>query len=228
MSANPSFWSFIINASFIVKCVILLLFFASITSWTIIVERVRFYKRQLREAKAFETRFWSGITMNDLYSQLKQDADADSLALSNIFTAGFEEFTKLQSTGNHDVDNIMDGTQRAMQIVENDMEYEFQKPLTLLSTIGSMSPYVGLFGTVWGIMTAFQALGAMQQASIAAVAPGISEALITTALGLLTAIPASVAYNRFTQYVSRLQNLTEIFSAELTNILQRATTKKHL
>lgn len=222
MSANPSFWSFIINASFIVKCVILVLFFASITSWTIIVERTRFYKRQLREAKSFETRFWSGIAMNDLYNQIKRDDTADNLALSNVFIAGFEAFTKLQTTGNHDADNIMDGTQRAMHIVENDMDYEFQKPLTLLSTIGSMSPYVGLFGTVWGIMTAFQALGAMQQASIAAVAPGISEALITTALGLLTAIPAAVAYNRFTQYVARLQNHTETFSAELTNILQRA------
>lgn len=226
MSTNPSFWDFIINASFVVKCVILILVSASITSWAIIVERSRYYKRQWREAKAFEARFWSGIAMNDLYHQIKHDDDStNNIALPKVFTAGFEAFTKLQSTGNHDADNIMDGTQRAMQIVESDMADELEQPLTLLSTIGSMSPYAGLFGTVWGIMTAFQALGAMQQASIAAVAPGISEALITTALGLLTAIPAAVAYNRFTQQVSRLQNRTEIFSTELTNILQRAITK---
>jgi biopolymer transport protein TolQ len=118
----------------------------------------------------------------------------------------------------------MDSTQRAMQIVENDMIDQLEQPLTLLSIISSMGPYVGLFGTVWGIMTAFQALGAMQQASIAAVAPGISEALITTAIGLFAAIPAAVAYNRFSQQVSRLQNRAETFSAELTNILQRAVT----
>src|SRR3990167_1275962 len=224
MTTNPSFFDFILNASFIVKCVILILVFASITSWTIIIERIRFYKHQWNETKQFEARFWSGIAMNDLYQSMKQESD-ETIGLSKVFSAGFETFTKLQSTGNHNPDNIMDGAQRAMQVVENDMSDKLEQPLTLLSTIGSMSPYIGLFGTVWGIMTAFQALGTLQQASIAAVAPGISEALITTALGLFAAIPASIAYNRFTQQVTRLQNRTDMFSAELTNILQRASGK---
>lgn len=224
MTTNPSFFDFILNASFIVKCVILILVLASITSWTIIIERIRFYKRQWHATKQFESRFWSGIAMNDLYQSVKQESK-EAAGLPNVFSAGYETFTKLQSTGNHNPDNIMDGTQRAMQIVENDMSDKLEQPLTLLSTIGSMSPYIGLFGTVWGIMTAFQALGTMQQASIAAVAPGISEALITTALGLFAAIPASIFYNRFTQHVTRLQNRAETFSTELTNILQRAIIK---
>lgn len=221
MTADTSFWSFIINASVIVKCVIFLLFAASITSWTIIIERIRFYKKKWVDTKTFEDRFWSGIAMSDLYQSVKQNDDAQP-GLPTVFSAGFETFHKLQTAGKQHPDAMMDGVQRAMQIVENDIADQLEQPLTLLSTIGSMSPYVGLFGTVWGIMAAFQALGAMQQASIAAVAPGISEALITTALGLFAAIPAAIAYNRFTQQVARLLNRVEIFSAELTNILQRA------
>ncbi|OGT32978.1 MAG: protein TolQ [Gammaproteobacteria bacterium RIFCSPHIGHO2_02_FULL_39_13] len=224
MTTNPSFFDFILNASFIVKCVILILFFASVASWAIILERIRFYKRQWVNIKKFESRFWSGIAMNDLYREVTQETENDA-SLVRVFSAGFQEFSKLKEVGNQNQDAVMDGTQRAMQIAESDMIDQLEQPLTLLSTIGSMSPYVGLFGTVWGIMTAFQALGTMQQASIAAVAPGISEALITTALGLFAAIPASIAYNRFTQQVTRLQNRTDMFSAELTNILQRASGK---
>ncbi len=224
MTADTSFWSFIINASFTVKCVILILFFASITSWTIIVERWKFYKKQWRATKQFESRFWSGIAMNDLYQQVTRE-NTNDIGLTKVFSSGFQTFSKLQSTGNYESNDIMDSTQRAMQTAESDMLDQLEQPLTLLSTIGSMSPYIGLFGTVWGIMAAFQALGTMQQASIAAVAPGISEALITTALGLFAAIPAAIAYNRFTHQVSRLQNRTEMFSAELANILQRAIIK---
>lgn len=221
MTANPSFFDFIFNASFIVKCVILILFFASITSWAIIIERVRYYKNQWAQVKQFENRFWSGIAMNDLYHEVTREAD-ENAGLPSVFASGFQEYSKLKEMGNRQSDEIMDATQRAMQIAEGDIADKLEQPLTLLSIIGSMSPYIGLFGTVWGIMTAFQALGTMQQASIAAVAPGISEALITTALGLFAAIPAAIAYNRFTQQVNRLQNKIEMFSVELTNILQRA------
>lgn len=221
MTTNPSFFDFIFNASFIVKCVILILFFASIASWTIIIERIRFYKKQWAQTKQFENRFWSGIAIQDLFQAVKHES-TETIGLPDVFSSGYETFTKLKSTGNHTPDNIMDSAQRAMQVVENDIADQLERPLTLLSTIGSMSPYIGLFGTVWGIMTAFQALGTMQQASIAAVAPGISEALITTALGLFAAIPAAIFYNRFTQHVSRLQNRIDTFSTELTNILQRA------
>ena len=224
MTTNPSILDFIFNASVIVKCVMLILASASITSWVIIAERVRFYKKQWQETKQFESRFWSGAAMQDLYQSVQQNHD-NSIGLSKVFSAGFETFNKLQATGNHNSDNIMDSAQRAMQVAENDLNDKLEQPLTLLSIIGSMSPYIGLFGTVWGIMTAFQALGTMQQASIAAVAPGISEALITTALGLFAAIPAAIAYNRFTQHVTRLQNRAETFAVELTNILQRAMVK---
>lgn len=220
MTANPSFFDFILNASFIVKCVILILFFASVASWAIIIERVRYYKNQWGQVKQFENRFWSGIAMHDLFHEVSHGAD-ETTGLSKVFAAGFQTFSKLKEI-NQDRNAILDSTQRAMQIAESEMADQLEKPLTLLSIIGSMSPYVGLFGTVWGIMTAFQALGAMQQASIAAVAPGISEALITTALGLFAAIPAAIAYNRFTQQVNRLQNKIEMFSTELVNILQRA------
>lgn len=224
MTADTSFLSYILNAGFVVKCVMLILFFASITSWTIIVERWKFYKKQWIAMKAFENQFWSGMPMPELYQQTISD-DENVIGLPKVFTAGYQAFSKFQSVPNHTADSVMDNTQRAMQIAESDMLDKLEQPLTLLMTIGAMSPYVGLFGTVWGIMTAFQALGTVQQASIAMVAPGISEALITTALGLFAAIPAAVAYNRFSQHVNRLQNRAEMFSAELANILQRAVTK---
>ncbi|OGT42465.1 MAG: protein TolQ [Gammaproteobacteria bacterium RIFCSPHIGHO2_12_FULL_40_19] len=218
MTADMSFWSFIINASVIVKCVMLTLFFASIASWTIIVERARFYKQQWQEAKQFETRFWSGIGLNEL---LQTTGHQESNAIAKIFTSGFKTFMQFQKTGHHSRDDSIVGAQRAMQIAECRAVDELEKPLSLLATIGSISPIIGLFGTVLGVITAFQGLGTVQQASIAAVAPGISEALITTAIGLFAAIPAVIAYNRFSQQVVQLQNHYEAFSGELTNILHR-------
>ena len=219
MTADTSFWSFIINAGFIVKCVILILFFASVASWTVIIERIRFYKKQWEQTKLFEQRFWSGGSLNELYQTTQREAPA--IGVEKIFSSGFTAFTQFQHTGKHSADDIISGAQRAMQIAESKSIDELDRPLSLLSNIGSISPFIGLFGTVWGIMTAFQALGTVQQASIAMVAPGISEALITTAIGLFAAIPAAIAYNRFTSQVSKLQNHYEIFSAELTNILHK-------
>lgn len=224
MHTDVSFWSYVFDAGMVVKCVMLILLFGSITSWTIIIERWKYYKKQWEIMKQFENRFWSGIAIPELYQQLIHESE-NLTGLAKVFTAAYSAFSKLQATSNDNASGMMDSTQRAMQITENEIQDQLEQPLTLLMTIGSMSPFVGLFGTVWGIMTAFQTLGAVQQASIAMVAPGISEALITTALGLLTAIPAAVAYNRFTQQVSRLQSRTEMFSAELANILQRAVTK---
>jgi biopolymer transport protein TolQ len=224
MTADTSFLSYILNASFVVKCVMLILFFASITSWTIIVERWKFYKKQWAITKAFENTFWSGKPMPELYHEIASEEES-CIGLPKVFTSGYQAFSKFQSIPNHDPNSVMDNAQRAMQIAENDMLDKLEQPLTLLMTIGSISPFIGLFGTVWGIMIAFQALGTVQQASIAMVAPGISEALITTALGLFTAIPAAVAYNRFTQQVNRLISRTEMFSGELANILQRAVMK---
>lgn len=218
MTADTSIFSYIINAGFVVRCVMLILFFASIASWTVIIERIRFYKRQWLEVKQFEQRFWSGATLKDLYEQaLHQKLSG----LGLIFTSGFKAFTQFQTTGHHSRDDVIIGAQRAMQISEDNLLDELERPLSLLATVGAVSPFVGLFGTVWGIMTAFQALGTVQQASIAMVAPGISEALITTAIGLFAAIPAVIANNRFSHQVTRLQNRYQTFAEELTNILHR-------
>jgi biopolymer transport protein TolQ len=219
MTADTSFFSYLLNASFIVKCVILILVFASIVSWTVIVERVRYYKTQLQLAQKFEERFWSGVSLQDLYQSTLHDENPS--AILNIFHCGFKAFSQFQSTGNHSRDDVIIGAQRAMQIAESKAMDQLEEPLSLLATIGSVSPFIGLFGTVWGIMTAFQALGTVQQASIAMVAPGISEALMTTAIGLFAAIPAAIAYNRFNQQVSRMQNYFDTFSNELTNILHK-------
>lgn len=226
MTADTSFWSFIINAGFIVKCVILILTFSSLASWTVIVERMRFYKKQWDATKQFETRFWSGVALTDLFQSTQREPQPT--AIEKIFTSGFTAFSQFQATGNHSRDDIITGAQRAMRIAESKSVDELEGPLSLLATVGSVSPFIGLFGTVWGIMTAFQALGTVQQASIAMVAPGISEALITTAIGLFAAIPAAIAYNRFSAQVSRLQNHYENFASDLTNILHRQSTSvKH-
>lgn len=226
MTTHLSFLDFIFNASIVVKFVILILIAGSLASWTIIAERIRFYKQQWAAAKKFETRFWSGVALNDLYQSTQYETD--STGIEKIFISGFKAFTQFQTTGHHSRDDVIMGAQRAMQIAESKMIDELEHPLALLATVGSISPIIGLFGTVWGIMTAFQALGTVQQASIAMVAPGISEALMTTAIGLFAAIPAAIAYNRFSQQVSRLQTQYDIFSSDLINILHRQASIGHV
>lgn len=220
MTTDTSLWTYIIHAGFVVKCVMMLLFTASIVAWSVIIERILFYKKQWNASKIFEQRFWSGVTLDELCTQLKNLKTAPCIS-ANIFMAGYNEFLKLQQTGTHDREAILEGATRAMQIAQAKENDQLEWPLSLLATIGSVSPYVGLFGTVWGIMTAFQALGSVQQASISMVAPGISEALIATAIGLFAAIPAVIAFNRFTNQVSRLQNHFDTFEAEFTNLLHR-------
>ncbi len=228
MTTNPSLWNYVIDAGFVVKCVMLILFAASIASWSVIIERRKFYKRQWQNAKAFQSRFWSGADLNNLYQEVNHedaDSNSNSVGMEKVFVAGFQTYSKLKTMGNYSKEDIAQDTERAMQIAESKMVNELERPLSMLATIGSVSPFVGLFGTVWGIMTSFQALGSAHQASIAMVAPGISEALIATAFGLFAAIPAVIAYNRFSNQVVNLQNDTEIFSAELMNILRRAVGK---
>lgn len=221
MTANTSFLSYMMGASFIVKCVILILLAGSVASWTVVAERIRYYKKQWALTKQFEQRFWSGIALGDLYQSIQSDTESSGVA--KIFASGFNAFSQFQATGKHSRDDIIIGAQRAMQIAESQSVTDLERSLSLLATVGSISPFIGIFGTVCGIMTAFQALGTVQQASIAMIAPGISEALMTTAIGLFAAIPAVVAYNRFSQQVSNLQNQYETFSADLTNILHRQT-----
>ncbi len=223
--SEPSLWSFIINAGFIVKLVMIILFCASIASWTIIIQRSWLFKTCRQLAERFERKFWSGIELNQLFNNVKDNANRKGMA--NIFYAGFSEYSRLREQSHPSPGAVMDGTQRAMRIAQAKEIKSLEQHLSILATIGSTSPYVGLFGTVWGIMTAFRALGAVQQATISMVAPGIAEALIATAIGLFAAIPAVVAYNRFANDLERMQQQYDTFQEELTNILHREAYATH-
>lgn len=223
MTTDPSLWSFIANAGLVVKLVMLLLLITSVISWTFIFQRGVFLKHSRNAIADFEEKFWSGKDLSKLYEGLARRNDTLE-GLENIFYAGFREYSRLsvnQAAVGSDV--LMDSVERAMRIANAREMDELEKHLPFLATVGSTSPYVGLFGTVWGIMTSFQSISAMQQATIAMVAPGISEALIATAMGLFAAIPAVIAYNRFNSDVERLANTYDTFQEEFSNILRRQT-----
>lgn len=220
MATDPSLWSFITNAGLVVKCVMFLLLIASIFSWTFIFQRALFLKVAKKAVIHFEDQFWSGTDLSKLYEGLARRNETLQ-GLENIFHAGFREYTRLNKGPSVNPDTIMDGVERAMRIASAREMDQLERHLSFLATVGSTSPYVGLFGTVWGIMTSFQALSAMQQATLPMVAPGISEALIATAMGLFAAIPAVIAYNRFSSDVERLANIYDTFQEEFSNILYR-------
>lgn len=219
MTAAPSIWNFIFHASFIVKLVMLLLFLASIASWTLIIQRYLLFRQALREARAFENIFWSGTDLAQLGQKIQHRKNVTGLA--GIFHAGYQEYIRLTQQPEITSTAIMEGVQRAMRIAQAREIELLEKHLAFLATVGSTSPYVGLFGTVWGIMSSFRMLGNAQQATLAAVATGISEALIATAMGLFAAIPAVIAYNRYSQQLDRLTQHYEIFQEEFSNILHR-------
>lgn len=222
MLPQPSLWSFVADAGLVVKIVLLILFFTSIISWTIIIQRSLLFKRSLNSIKAFELRFWSGIDLNTLFEQISDQPHTPE-GLSAIFHSGFKEFQRLSQLPTIHAEAIVSGTQRALRIAYYQELESLQRHLTFLATVGSTSPYIGLFGTVWGIMTAFRGLGSVQQATIAMVAPGISEALIATAFGLFAAIPAVIAYNRLNSQFDQLSQHFEVFQDELLAILYRQT-----
>lgn len=219
MSIDNSLWGYFIHAGMVVKFVMILLLAASVVSWTLIFQRGFFIKRARQGLAKFEDRFWSGVELNKLYHDSRERPD-DSNALMNIFCAGFKEFMR---TNKHTGQQLtaVDTAQRAMGVVQRRAVDKLEQHLSILATIGSTSPYVGLFGTVWGIMTVFHSLGGVQQATIAMVAPGISEALIATAMGLFAAIPAVIFYNRYASEVERLESQYENFQEELSSILSR-------
>lgn len=220
MSTEPSLWSFIINASVVVKAVLSILFLASIASWTIIIQRALLFKNHFNAMTKFESTFWSGVDLNKLFQQCSQQQHLSGLPA--VFYAGFKEFRRLADTARHaSPEIIMDASRRMMRIVQAREMARLEQHLTFLATVGSVSPYVGLFGTVWGIMTSFRALGAVQQATISMVAPGISEALIATAVGLFAAIPAVIAYNRLSHSLDRCSQQYEVFQEELIALIQR-------
>lgn len=220
MSPEPSLWSFVTDASVVVKTVLSILFLASITSWAIIIQRTLLFKSNFDMIEKFLNNFWSGIDLNKLFQQISQQPKLSGLPA--IFYAGFKEFRRTVDHPRQFTPEItMDAARRAMRIAQSKEFARLEQHLTFLATVGSISPYVGLFGTVWGIMTSFRALGAVQQASISMVAPGISEALIATAVGLFAAIPAVIAYNRFSHSLERCAQQYEIFEEEFIAILQR-------
>jgi biopolymer transport protein TolQ len=220
MNVDASFLTYFLDSSAIIQGVILLLLLASIMSWTFIFQRGFSLKNAKTEINKFEDIFWSGSDLNKLYSDLTHRKE-NLEGMQHIFTAGFKEFLRLRKQPGIQSTMIMEGTQRAMRIARSREMEKLEQHLSFLATVGSTSPYVGLFGTVWGIMTAFHALGNVQQATISMVAPGISEALVTTAMGLFAAIPAVIAYNRFANDVERVLNQYDTFQEEFSNILHR-------
>jgi len=219
MHANVSLWSFIADAGLLVKTVLLILFCASIFSWSLILQRLSLLKQLKQSMRTFEKTFWSGVNLNELFERLKLHK-ATLEGYESIFYSGFLEFNRLYQK-NADPTKVMITTERAMDIAIEREINRLENKLTYLATIGSTSPYVGLFGTVWGIMTSFRSLAHVQQATIAMVAPGISEALIATAVGLFAAIPATIAYNYFTNQLEHIERYYDMFGKEFANFLYR-------
>jgi biopolymer transport protein TolQ len=209
----------IIQASPVVQFVLLLLLGASFSSWTIIFRKRAIIQRSRADAERFENSFWSGGDLNGLYRTI--EARGGATGMESIFEFGFREFARLRQQGGVATDMLLEGTRRAMRVAQLKEIERLEHSLATLATVGSTSPYVGLFGTVWGIMSAFSNLGNVQQATLASVAPGIAEALVATAIGLFAAIPAVVAYNRFADQVSRLELRYDAFMEEFSTILQR-------
>jgi biopolymer transport protein TolQ len=219
VSTDLSIISLVLNASLLVQLVMLLLLAVSVLAWTIIFNKTKALKQARHELESFEDRFWSGGDLARLYEQTGSHTEIHGL--ERIFKSGFKEFVKLRQQDSDDRMAVVEGAQRIMRVNLNREADNLETSLQFLATVGSTSPYVGLFGTVWGIMNAFHALGNVQQATLAMVAPGIAEALIATAMGLFAAIPAVVAYNRFRTDVERLVSHYDSFVDEFTSILQR-------
>jgi len=219
MGEQLSILRLIAQASVPVQLVIGILLLASLTSWAIIFGKARAIGRARREADRFESRFWSGDDLAQLYRAIESAGGATGMA--GIFEFGFREFARMRQQGATGADLLLEGSRRAMRVAQLKEIDRLEHNLATLATVGSTSPYVGLFGTVWGIMSAFSSLGNVQQATLAMVAPGISEALVATAVGLFAAIPAVVAYNRFADQVNRLEMRFDAFTEEFSIILQR-------
>lgn len=207
---------YFLNAGFVVKSVMLLLLTASVISWTLILQRAWFFNQQQREMKRFDRRFWDSSDLSKLYADIDNRGEIRQ-GLAAIFYSGFKEFVRARKQGKIQIEPI----QRVMQISHAREAEILEKHLPLFASIGSVTPYVGLFGTVWGIMTSLQALGNAQQATIAMVAPGISEALVATALGLFTAIPAVIAYNRYSTRANLLLSRYDLFQEELVALIEQ-------
>jgi biopolymer transport protein TolQ len=226
LTQDLDIWTLILHASFVVKVVMLLLVAVSFMSWMFIFQKWFAIRRASSQTDKFEREFWSGNDLNALYQGAVQHRHTIG-SLERIFEAGFREFAKLRggSRAGADASDMVDGARRAMRATfQREMDF-LERHLAFLASTGSVSPYVGLFGTVWGIMHAFRSLANVQQATLAQVAPGIAEALVATAIGLFAAIPAVVAYNRYSHDIDRLANRFESFMEEFSNILHRQAVR---
>ena len=220
MNQDMSIIQLVLHASFVVQLVMLVLLAGSIASWAAIFRKLRALKNIKSLNEEFERDFWSGTSLNDLYASAAQNAKHAG-PMERIFASGMREYQKLRERRIGDPGTLLDGARRAMRAsFQREMDAA-EANLSFLASVGSVSPYVGLFGTVWGIMHAFTGLGALQQVTLSTVAPGIAEALVATALGLFAAIPAVVAYNRFARDIDRIAIQQETFIEEFSNILQR-------
>lgn len=220
MTIDSSLWSYFMNAGILVKLVMLLLISASIISWTYILQRSVFLKNVRLTTSEFETEFWSGGDLSKLYAEgMKHKNDVQGMEA--IFQAGFKEYLRSHKQPGMTADAVLANARRAMNVAQMREQDKLEVNLPFLATVGSTSPFVGVFGTVCGIMLTFRTLAHVQQATISMVAPGIAEALIATAMGLFAAVPAVVAYNRFTTDINRLLNRFDVFQEEFTNILYR-------
>lgn len=219
MTPDLSVVHLLLNASVLVQAIMLLLLATSMVSWTLIFRKQAALKKTRGEADDFETRFWSGKDLNSLYGQIARRERTHGIEA--IFEAGFKEFARLRTQPEIEPMAVVEGAQRSMRVALSREIDALELHLPFLATVGSTSPYIGLFGTVWGIMNSFRGLGNVHQATLAMVAPGIAEALIATAMGLFAAIPAVIAYNAFASNVERLINRYDAFLEEFSTILQR-------
>lgn len=219
-SSDMSFFTLIAGASLPVQLVMLILVITSLFSWWYIFIKVATIKRAEKDADHFEETFWTGGDLNKLYDSVTAGRRKPQ-GMASIFEAGFKEYIKHKQQGRMEVSDVMEGARRAMRAAYNREMDDMDAHLPFLASVGSVSPYIGLFGTVWGIMNAFRGLSNVAQATLTQVAPGIAEALVATAIGLFAAIPAVIAYNRFASSVDRLSVRYESFMEEFTNILQR-------
>ena len=221
MNEPISILELVLNASIVVQLVMAILVMASLVSWVLIFQRAFLLSSVKRLATNFENEFWSGQDLRAIFLEI-ENSETEIIGIEHLFQAGFKEFTRSKQQYGNQAERIMQNVQRAMRVALAREEERLEGALAFLATVGSTSPYIGLFGTVWGIMNSFRGLANVQQATLASVAPGIAEALVATAIGLFAAIPAVVAFNRYSHDIDRLAIRFESFIEEFSNILQRS------
>jgi biopolymer transport protein TolQ len=225
MNQDLSIVHLLLNASTVVQAVVLLLLGLSVASWAVIIGKGLSLRKIQADNARFEASFWSGASLNDLYAHaLQQGSQAGPM--ERTFAAGMREYAKLRERRIHEISTLLEGAQRAMRASAQREMDAMESKLSFLGSVASVAPYIGLFGTVWGIMHAFTGLASLQQVTLATVAPGIAEALVATAIGLFAAIPAVLGYNRFSTVVDRVGSHTDTFMEEFSNILQRNLSNK--